>query len=413
MKSIRGALALVLALMLFAGAGLAESFVELADIDLSDLGDDGFLDSDYADEDFSDMIDAAPSNGGASGLRSARIRAVGDLMVHKKQLEIALQDDGAYDFHPQYALIAASLADADYTIANLETTVGQYKDKNYSGYPRFNAPETLLETVRDAGVDFLTLANNHMLDRLGEGMAGTVDLVERYGFAHGGANRSQAEKDTPVVVDVNGIKLGFLCYTQMTNDMEEKCTSKVVKFGINYLKKATFIKDVQRLRAAGAEVVIALPHWGSEYERQPGHTARSVAKKLVAAGVDIVLGSHPHVVQPIQYIKAQGADGQTRIGLVAYSLGNFISNMTERYTDSGIILDFTLREKAGGGFEVTDIGVVPLYCWNRDGMIQTISSARYDLQAPEGMSKKTWARMKESSRELRQLLDDRIPFLLQ
>ena len=413
MKAIRRAIALLLALAMFAGAGLAESFVELADIDVSDFEDDGFLDSDYADEDFSDFIDVSPSGSEPSGLRSARIRAVGDLMMHQKQLEIALQDDGTYDFHQQYALIADSLADADYTIANLETTVGQYKDKAYSGYPRFNAPETLLETVRDAGVDFLTLANNHMLDRYGEGMVKTVELVEQYGFAHGGANRSQAEKNTPVVVTVNGIKLGFLCYTQMTNDMEEKCTSKVVKFGINYLKKADIVKDVQKLRAAGAEVVIALPHWGSEYERHPGNTAKSTAKKLVAAGVDIVLGSHPHVVQPIQYIKAQGADGQTRVGLVAYSLGNFISNMTQKYTDSGIILDFTLREKAGGGFEVTDIGVVPLYCWNRDGMIQTLSSARYDLQAPEGMGKKAWARMKESSRELRELLDDRIPFLLQ
>ena len=98
-------------------------------------------------------------------LRSAHIRAVGDVMVHARQLEIAAQPDGSYDFHPQFALIADSLAGADYTIANLETTIGKYHDMDYSGYPLFNSPESLLDAVKDAGVDFLTLANNHILDR--------------------------------------------------------------------------------------------------------------------------------------------------------------------------------------------------------------------------------------------------------
>ena len=120
-------------------------------------------------------------------LRSVRIRAAGDLMMHKKQLAIAKQKDGSYDFHPQYALIADSLADADYTIANLETTVGKYGNMAYSGFPMFNAPESYLDAVRDAGVDFLTLANNHMLDRYFEGMVHTVQLVDDYGFDHGGA----------------------------------------------------------------------------------------------------------------------------------------------------------------------------------------------------------------------------------
>ena len=351
--------------------------------------------------------------GAAKGLRSVHIRAVGDLMMHEKQLEIAARGDGSYDFHEQYALIANSLADADYTIANLETTVGKYKDKAYSGYPRFNAPESLLDAVKDAGIDFLTLANNHMLDRFGEGMVTTVNWVEKYGFDHGGANRTKKEKNTPVVVNVKGVKIGFLCYTQMTNDMEEKCSPRVVQYGINYIKQADFRKDVAALKKAGAEVIIALPHWGKEYKREPGSTAKSNAKKLVAAGVDVILGSHPHVVQPIEYIKTTDKDGNERVGLVAYSLGNFISNMTERYTDSGIILDFTLQEQEDGGFLAVDVGVVPLYVWNRDDMVQTLSSTRYDLQAPDGMSPEARQRMKASLLELRELLDQRIPFLLE
>lgn len=344
-------------------------------------------------------------------LRTVRIRAVGDLMMHKKQLEIAKQGDGSYDFHPQYAMIAGSLADADYTIANLETTVGQYRSMAYSGYPMFNAPESYLDAVRDAGVDFLTLANNHILDRYFDGMVNTVRVVDEYGFDHGGAYRTKEEREAPVVVEVNGIKLGMLCYTQMTNGMERYCSVNPKDYGVGYLNSQDFAGDVRKLRDAGAEVIIAMPHWGQEYKRRPEANTVVLAKKLVAAGVDVVLGSHPHMVQPVEYLTVETADGGTRTGLVAYSLGNFISNMVVQYTDSGIILDFTVREKQDGGFEIVDVGAVPVFCWRQGNMIQALSSLKYYDERPEGMDSGRYARMKASFRELRDLLDDSIPML--
>ena len=344
-------------------------------------------------------------------LRSARIRVVGDLMVHIKQLRIAEQADGSYDFHPQYALIADSLANADYTIANLETTIGKHENMAYSGFPMFNTPESLLDTIKDAGIDFLTLANNHMLDRYFEGMVRTVDWVEKYGFDHGGANRSPEEQAAPIVVEVNGIKLGFLCYTQMTNGMEEWCTDDVSRYGVNYLRKADPVAEVQKLRDAGAEFIIALPHWGEEYQRRPESYIVTAAQKLVAAGVDAVLGSHPHMVQPVKFVEAEAADGTTRRGLVAYSLGNFISNMSVQYTDSGIILEFTVQEQQDGSFGVRDVGIVPIFCWRRDDSIQALSSLKYYDDPPEDMSSDRYSRMKASYRELRELIDDSIPFL--
>ena len=131
----------------------------------------------------------------------------------------------------------------------------------------------------------------------------------------------------------------------------------------------------------------------------------------MAAGADVVLGSHPHMVQPVRYVEAEDADGVAHRGLVAYSLGNFISNMTVRYTDSGIILQFTIQETQDGGFEIVDPAVVPIYCWRRDHMIQALSSLKYYGEAPEGMSQKTFARMKESCTELRSLIDADIPFI--
>ena len=344
-------------------------------------------------------------------LRTAHIRAVGDLMMHKKQLAIAKQKDGSYDFHPQYAMIADSLGDADYTIANLELTVGKYRNMAYSGFPMFNAPETYLDAVRDAGVDFLTLANNHMLDRYFDGMTHTVQLVDDYGFDHGGAYRTAQEQAAPVVVDVNGIRIGMLCYTQMTNGMERFCAANPKVWGISYLDSKTFAADVQRVRDAGAEVVIAMPHWGQEYKRQPEANTVALAKKLVAAGVDVVLGSHPHMVQPVEYVTAETEDGRIRTGLVAYSLGNFVSNMVVQYTDSGIILDFTIREKQDGGFEIVDVGAVPVFCWRTGNAIRALSSLKYYDERPEGMDTGRYNRMKASCRELRELLSDDIKML--
>ena len=358
-----------------------------------------------------EAFDAEPTLPPAQPLRTARLRAVGDLMVHKKQLQLARQKDGSYDFHPQYAMIAPSLADADYTLANLETTIGKYGNMDYSGFPLFNTPETLLDAVKDAGVDFLTLANNHMLDRYFEGMVNTVDNVEKWGFDHGGANRTAAEKDAPFVTEVNGIRIGVLCYTQMTNGMEAYCNAAVKEYGVNYLRYADFDADVQRLRDAGAEVVIALPHWGEEYNRKPEANTVALAKRMIAAGVDVILGSHPHMVQPVRFVEAEAPDGTLRRGLVAYSLGNFISNMTVRYTDSGMILDFTLRECQDGSITVENVRCVPIYCWKGDDMIRAVSSLKYYDERPEGMTTGIWSRMKESYRELCDLLGPEIEMI--
>ena len=344
-------------------------------------------------------------------LRHATIRAAGDLMVHIKQLRIAKKDDGTYDFYPQYALVNDALGNADYTIANLETTIGKYGNMAYSGYPLFNTPETLLDTVRDAGVDFLTLANNHMLDRYFEGMQATVDWVEKYGFAHGGANRTPEEREKPVIVEVNGIRIGVLCYTQMTNGMEAYCSSAVKEYGVCYLRKTAFDTDIEKLKAEGVDVIIAVPHWGEEYRRRPEQNTVNIARYMIAAGVDVVLGSHPHMVQPVRYETVETADGGTRTGLVAYSLGNFISNMLKQYTDSGIILQFMIQEKQEGGFAITCPAVVPIYCWKRDDAIQAVPSGKYLDSPPEGMSENRYSRMKETYRELRSLIDDSIPFI--
>jgi len=325
-------------------------------------------------------------------------------MMHSEQLRLARRSGGKYDFHPQYELIRGSLECADYALANLETTVGLYGDKPYSGYPLFNAPEALLEAVRDSGIDFLTLANNHMLDRYFDGMVQTVDLVEKHGFDFGGANRTQEEKDAPKIVEVNGIKLGMLCYTEHTNGMDAHSDPRATKFGINYLKDADFAADVKKLRGAGAEVVIAMAHWGREYKRSPSTYQKHMAKRMAEAGVDVVLGSHPHVVQPAGFVDVPDGSGGTRRVLVAFSLGNFNSFMSADYTDSGVILQFTLTERESGGFDIGGLGFVPTYCWRHSEAVQTLSSAKYYSSPPAGMSGSRVSKMRQSGKQLGELM---------
>ena len=337
-------------------------------------------------------------------LRRAVIRAVGDVMSHDRQLRYARRSDGSYDYHPQYALAADSLAAADYTIANLETSIGQVGGQAYSGFPLFNAPEAMLDALKDAGVDFLTLANNHMLDRRFAGMCQTADRVEAWGFAHGGSNRTPEEREAPVVVEVNGIAIGFICCTAGTNGMEGG-SPEARSYGVNYLRDMDWNAEAAKLRAAGAEVVIAVVHWDYEYQRSPSAGTVATAKDMIAAGVDVILGSHPHVVQPVEYLTVE-ADGGARTGLVAYSLGNFCSNQVKPYTNAGIILQFTLLEDQQGGIQVRDAAYVPTFCWRHGGDdgIQVMPSLKYADDLPAGMPLYVANDMYVSAKELRKLI---------
>ena len=345
---------------------------------------------------------------------SARFRVAGDLIIHEKLLNCALRPDGSYDFRLHFAQIKDILENADYTIMNLETTVGMVGDLPYSGYPRFNTPEALLDALRDAGVDFLTLANNHILDRGIEGLKMTADKVEERGFDFGGVNRSPEGGQEPVAVDICGIRTAFLCYTGIMNvvNSEESLTESVERAhaqGVKTLQHADFAADVTGARKAGAELVIALPHWGEEYQRSPEDETVVLAKKMIAAGVDVILGSHSHMVQPVEFLKAETENGGTRTGLVAYCLGNFISNQSARYTDSGMVLDFTVRRMEGGGFLTENVSILPTYCWRQEDRVQTLCSKRYLNAPPEGMDTDTWLRLKESYEELRELIDSSFP----
>ncbi len=341
--------------------------------------------------------------------RAAVFRVTGDVMASETMLKYALNAAGGdgYDYGPQFALIRQELANADYTMSNLETTIGMYKGQDYSGYPRFNTPEAMLDALRDCGIDLLTLANNHMLDRYFDGMKNTVAQVEAYGFDHCGAYVSREDRESANIVEINGIRFGFLSYTETTNGMEAFADTAAKEYGVPFLYYADYEGDVDRLRQAGAEVVIVFAHWGEEYLRQPNSIEKQYAKKIAEAGADIILGSHPHVLQKVDWIEADG-----RRVLVAYSLGNFISTQSHHgYTDTGMILEFRVEISAEGQVQIGGLGYVPTYCWKHDGTLQVVNAAKHYDSKPEGMSKSAYNRLRESYRQTRDLIDDSISVL--
>ena len=345
--------------------------------------------------------------------RAAVIRAGGDCMITEGQLGYALAaGDGKseYDFAPQFALIADELADADYTILNLETTVGMYKDQPHSGYPQFNAPESVLDVLKDAGVDHLTLANNHMLDRWFDGMKNTVAHVEAAGFTHSGAHVSEEARQTAKIVTVNGIRFGFLSYTESTNGMEAGADKAAKEYGVPYIYGADFAGDIDLLRDAGAEIVVVMPHWGEEYARQPVASQKNYARKLADAGADVILGSHPHVLQKIEWLTAKDENGAEKQVLCAYSLGNFISTQNHHgYTDTGMILEFAVSEQSDGTLRVENVGYIPTYCWKHDNTLQVVPALKYAENRPEGMGKDSYNRLKATIGETRSLISDEFP----
>ncbi len=343
-----------------------------------------------------------------SSLRSVRMRAVGDIMFCQTQLVYA--KDSGYDFHNQFEMIADQLADADFTMGNMEGTIGKYKKSQYSGYPQFNAPDVALAPLKDYGIDFLTLANNHMLDRWSGGVENTVNNVEKYGFVHVGAYRTKAEKAGTVICEVGGIKFGFMAYTHTTNSMENRGVDKEAVDLVPYISKADFKGDVKKLRDAGAEVIIAWPHWGAEYVREPDSNQKKYAKQLAEAGVDIIIGSHAHEVQPMgfQSVTVDGVDKQV---LTMFCMGNFISDHVVQYTDNGLILDFTVNEQPGGKFTVDNVGYIPTYTWKQDGAVKVLPSGRYLENRPTGMDDENYNRMVASYYEIVEVMGNQFQLI--
>jgi len=270
---------------------------------------------------------------------SAEIVFVGDAMQHERQLNAARQSDGSFSFKGYYDAIEPYISSADLSVVNLELPLG---GKPYSGYPMFCAPDSFLYELKNAGFDYILTANNHSLDRRDKGVKRTLDVIDAAGLKHTGTFRNKAERDslTPSIVDVNGFKVAFLNYTYGTNGI--KVQNDVV---VNYINRDQMRKDVKKARENGAELVAVCIHWGIEYVLLPNKEQRQLADFLSTEGVDLIIGGHPHVIQPMEMRQDNRTKKKT---LVVYSLGNFVSAMRKEDTIGGAMIRVKLKRNEKG-----------------------------------------------------------------
>ena len=257
-----------------------------------------------------------------------RLLFVGDLMQHQGQIDAARTARG-YDYSACFAYVKEVISQADFAVANLEVTLG---GKPYRGYPAFSAPDEYLTAIHDAGFNVLLTANNHCLDRGRKGLERTLRLIDSLHIPAAGTYTDIEDRRTryPLLLEKKGFRIALLNYTYGTNGIPVPSPAVV-----NLIDTTVIAQDIEKARQLHPDVLLACMHWGVEYQSLPGKKQQKLAQWLFAKGVDHIIGAHPHVVQPIE-VHTDSLTRQKR--LVAYSLGNFISNMSARRTDGGLML---------------------------------------------------------------------------
>lgn len=263
--------------------------------------------------------------------------SIGDIMYHSTQIKPTNSHPSGYDFHNSMALTKPYFESADIAIGNYESTTTNTQD--YRGYPTFNTPVESLDAIADAGFDILSTINNHTLDSGKQGLIDTYESIEERGMIPLGTKTSP-DIDSLKVIEKKGIKLGFLGYTYGYNGMDPVLSKEEHQFMVSPMDEVRMEKEIKSSVEAGNDLTVIMIHWGNEYHTKPSDIQREFAQKMVDWGADIILGSHPHVVQEHEMIGD---------AFVIYSMGNYISDqrletLDDINTERGLMLEFTIEK---------------------------------------------------------------------
>ena len=311
---------------------------------------------------------------------TATILSTGDLVMHIPVVNTGLQSDGSYNFDSIFRYITDYVNAADYSVVNLETTfAGTDNGFPYAGYPRFNCPDALANATKSAGFDMLLTANNHSFDTTLVGYKRTLEVVRELGLETLGTYLS-ADEQKWTIEEINGIKVGMLCYTYATG-LGPKGTprlngnAEIGEAGIcnyfTYDNLPAFYSEVQgyldEMKAAGAEATMIYMHWGVEYVLAPNEYQTAMAQKLCDLGFDVIIGGHPHVVQPVDLLQSnEDPDHKT---VVLYSMGNAVSNqrmgnissISTPHTEDGILFSVTFSKYSDDTVYLENVSAIPTW----------------------------------------------------
>ena len=276
----------------------------------------------------------------------------GDMMSHMPQVKAAYNPQSKrHEYEHWFQFLKDTIASADFAIANLETPLG---GEPYSGYPMFSAPDAFAEELKKVGFDILVTANNHTVDKGRKGLERTLSILDSLNILHTGSFRNQQQHDstTPLMIEAKGVKIALLSYTYGTNGIPVPKPNVV-----NLIDHVQMEKDIVKARSLGAQIIIPIIHWGVEYQTYEHPSQVKTAEFLASKGVDAIIGMHPHVVQPIKYVKSNRDSIP-----VAYSLGNAVANMRDRYKDGGLFVQLTITIENDTP-RITSFNDIPFWVW--------------------------------------------------
>lgn len=289
----------------------------------------------------------------------ATIVSFGDALCHKPvDNAVYNKKTGIYDFSPMFKYVEKYFQNSTINIGNCESPMAG-AERGYSGYPTFNAPEHLAVDLKELGVDIMTTSNNHSLDKGFSGLTSTLDFLDDSKIAHVGTARTEEEQNTILFMDLNGIRTAFLAYTYGTNGIQ---VPKEKEFCINMIDEDLILKQIKKAKEEGAELIVASMHWGVEYQTTENAEQDKLAELLIKNDVDIILGSHPHVLQPMKMLKVKTDEGEEKEGLVIFSQGNFFSNQTQPNTQNTAIFNIGVKKsRKTGEVTVESVTYAPIY----------------------------------------------------
>lgn len=281
---------------------------------------------------------------------------VGDIMCHSTQYNSAKVDKDSFDFKPMFEFIKDYLVEKDILLGNLETVLAG-KTKNYSGYPYFNTPNQFAEALKDAGFDFLFTANNHANDHGLEGIERTLAELKNVNIVPIGTKSSVDTSEIYNLFVRKGLRFSLLAYTYGTNPQNK---NKNPQKNISFIDTLKIKNEIQELKKKNADVIIIYFHFGNEYDKKVSKYQKQIVNKVISYGADIILASHPHVLQQFEKFKSVNANIDT--GIVTFSLGNFISNQRWRFSDGSVIFNFDVTKNIfTDSVYVSDISFLPIW----------------------------------------------------
>ena len=346
------------------------------------------------------------------------IVSLGNLIIHQSQINGAKNENG-YDFSPSFQYIKEMVSEADISLGILE---GALAGGEPTGYPIFNSPDEVIDSLRDTGIDVVNYANNHIYDYDDEGLQRTIEITKEKGLDVLGIKSTEEEKSY-LVKEVDGVKIGFASYvfetaavngykTINSNPVSINSENLINTFNYNDLESFynRIASEISAMKAEGVEFIIASMHWGEEYNTYTEATQNEIAKKLNGLGVDIILGGHPHVIQPYEIICNESGHST----FVIYSQGNSLSNQSEQEigvaeSEDGIMIKFTL-EKKDGNVSLKEYKIIPTWVYKEekgDGTYyHKIIPVEEALANPEeyGINSDVYARLENSLNRTKSIL---------